>query len=141
MSAHAKPAGEAVTRHPPAKPRKGWTDLPVEGRTDPIPALPPCPWDEGWHESSAEWWNRLWSSPQATQWRIDDPELSCVRCQRFDASAASGRLPLVPADLGASLRLSQKLASCARRLNPGNLFLSLQLRVLASILITRNQIL
>lgn len=37
--------------------------------------MPAAPWQDGWHAGSVEQWERLWSTPQATQWREDDPEL------------------------------------------------------------------
>lgn len=53
-------------------PTFGWVDLPAEGRKGKAPALPK--W-RLWHAETDAWWRKLWSTPQATQWKQDGSTL------------------------------------------------------------------
>lgn len=46
-----------------------WVILPTAGRIGPTPKLPA----RDWHAETRAWWKRMWSRPEATQWREDDP--------------------------------------------------------------------
>lgn len=57
-------------------PTVAWVELPAEGRSGPVPKLPPkSPGDRNWLKQTREWWARLWTKPQATQWDDDDASM------------------------------------------------------------------
>lgn len=71
-SPYPKPDGERRNRN--AKPF-AWTALPAAGRKGKTPSLPTVA-GHRWMQSTVAWWKKLWATPQATQWREDDPELT-----------------------------------------------------------------
>ena len=58
-----------------------WIDLPAEGRTARVPALPD-------HVTLAKrgraWWKRAWKHPAATQWHLDDRSVVARRAELED---------------------------------------------------------
>jgi hypothetical protein len=84
-ASYPKPDDQKVTRHAP---KFGWTELPSEGRSGPPPELPK---DRIWQALTLEWWARLWTYPEATQWKQDGSTLVGLACLWDDLFA--GRMP------------------------------------------------
>lgn len=84
--AFPKPPGESVTRH---KKTFEWQFLPAEGRQGPPPKLPAYPITARqrraheknggrkptWSKAARDLWVWAWSTPQATKWDDNDPEI------------------------------------------------------------------
>ena len=94
MPRYPNPDGERRNKNPHAF---GWTDLPAAGRPGKAPDLPTY---RKWPPTLRAYWRRLWRTPQATQWREDDPSL--VRMvELFEATTV---LRDAPASFFAELR-------------------------------------
>jgi hypothetical protein len=62
-ASYPKPDDERVRRNSPTF---GWVDLPSTGRDGPAPELPRGV--RQWGKITRDAWEKLWASPQATQW-------------------------------------------------------------------------
>jgi hypothetical protein len=60
-ASYPKPESERQTRH---QPKFDWTDLPAVN-TNPVP---PMPDEVRWTQTGIDLWEKLWHSPQSTQW-------------------------------------------------------------------------
>lgn len=74
-----------------------WTYLPAAGRKGKTPPLPK--W-RIWHPETLVWWRKLWTTPQATQWK-DDGSTLLVLAALYD-DLISGRSD--PAKVSAEMR-------------------------------------